>query len=249
MKNIKFLNTLALSLFLSINLCGQKPNTLQIDILPVALVTQNGTGLQIALQRQLKNRIYAEINYGIIYDFIAQSGYSSPKANGIPIGTYTTEVSVKSAVNGHNFTLPDKSLIDNLNRLGFKQVTPYESYRLDNYGAVSVGIRMNKLKKWTFSPQLGIILGLANITESAGALTSNLGDNPFIGTNAPLGWIVFQVYARYWYIGATSKITIERRLKDNVYIGLPIGINYLVDRNFIIDDVILYTGLSLKIGF
>ena len=247
MKNIKFFTCLIT--LLSANLYAQKQNALQIDILPVCIVDKIGTGLQIALQRQLNNKIYAELGYGIIYDSYDQSGYISPKANGIPIGIYTTDVSVKDAANSHNFTLPDKSIIDDLNRLGFKQVTPYKSYRLDKYGSISVGLKLDKQKKWVFNPCIGIILGLANKTEKTGGLTSNLGDNPFIGSNAPLGWIVFQAYTRYWYVGTTSKITIERRIKEGVYVGLPIGINFIFDKNFRTDDLIFYTGLSLKVGF
>ncbi len=247
MKNIKFFTYLII--LLSTNLYAQNQNALQVEILPVCIVDKIGAGLQIALQRQLNNKIYAELGCGIIYDSNNQSGSNSPKANGIPIGIYSTEVSVKDAANSHSFTLPDKSIIDDLNRLGFKQVTPYKSYRLDRYGSVSIGLKIDKQKKWVFNPSIGIILGLANRTEFTGGLTSNLGDNPFIGSNAPLGWIVFQAYTRYWYVGTTSKITIERRIKEGVYVGLPIGINFIFDKNFRTDDLIFYTGLSLKVGF
>lgn len=250
MKNIqRFKFILFFLVVLSIKLHAQKKYALQIDILPFCVVEQTGTGVHIALQRQLKRKLYAELAYGLTYDFIDQSGYDSPKANGLPIGKYTTEVSVKDVNNTYNFTLPDKSLIDDFNRLGFKQITPFKSYRLDNYCSLNVGMSLNKFKNWVIRPQFGAIVGMANRAQYGGALTSNLSDNPFAGSDPQQGWIVFQIYSRYWYIGATSKITIERRIKEGVYLGVPIGINFIFDKKFRTDDLIFYTGLSLKVGF
>ena len=228
---------------------AQSNNFLKIDILPVVIVNHNGTGIQAAWQRKITNKYHIELSYGITYDFSNQSGYSSPKANGLPIGQFTTEISVKDAFNSISFALPDESIINDINRLGFKQVTPFKSYRLDNYGTLSLGRHFNKIKKWTFLPQLGLILGLANRAEFGSALTTNLGDNPFVGTTAPQGWVVFQVYSRYWYLGLTNKINVERQIKDNLFIGLTTGINYIFDSHFKTDDLIFYTGLSLKVGF
>ena len=228
---------------------AQNKNSLQVEILPIAIVNQNGTGLQIAWQRQINDKIYLELGYGIIYDLINQSGYDSPKANGLPIGKYTTEVNIKDAAQSFNFILPDPSVIADLNRMGFKQITPFKSYRLDNYGSFSVGFSVKKLKKWRIIPQLGLLLGIANRTEIGGGLTSNLGDNPFIGSTAPQGWIVFQAYSRYWYFGVSGKVNVYRRIKDNTFLGVVAGTNLILDEKSRVDDLIFYTGVSLKVGF
>ena len=249
--NIMTKNLLLLILFskLTLFINAQNNNFLKVDILPVVIVNHTGTGIQLAWQKKIKNQYFWELNYGITYDFSNQSGYDSPKASGLPIGQFTTEINVKDAFNSSNFALPDKTVIDGLNQLGFKQVTPYKSYRLDNYGILSVGKSFQKRKNWAFSPQLGVVLGMANRAEFGSALTSNLGDNPFIGTTSPQGWVVFQIYSRYWYLGLMSKINIERQIRDNLFVGITTGANYIFDSHLKADDLIFYTGLSLKVGF
>ena len=235
------------------HLIAQKTNknVLGIEVHPIVASQYLGTGLQINYTRKMKKNFFVSFNYGIIYDYYDQGTYSIPKyaINGAPlkpIAVHTTEVKANDP-NAGNYSIPLKILVDDYKNSGFKQLEPYASSRLDHFGSINLGYTFLSKKKWNINVSVGGLLGLANITTAAGALNQTIS-NPFFSSTDT--WVVFQLRAKFYYVGLSTKIDIDRIINDRLSIGITNGLNYSINNiDLREENKIYYVGVSAKINF
>ena len=230
---------------------AQFKNNISIQVMPlVKSETNSATGLYIAYDRQLSASWFVNFGYGMLYDNFWQSDEYDLKKhpNFMPV-----ESKLNNLTDPQPFFIPDKSVVKHISESGLKNLSLYDSNRVDHFLNVNAGYTVKASKKIHISTSAGLILGMAERTFSVHAdsviLSAGVNTpNPLIPADLPF-WVVFQVRSRYLYLGYTYKANFDYFFNEKFSLGLSVGSNVSLRKNFKKEQDFYFLGVSSKVHF
>ncbi|MEZ4906705.1 MAG: hypothetical protein R2771_03455 [Saprospiraceae bacterium] len=229
MKNIFLISVFLLYLLSNIEAQNSSRNSVSIEIIPLAVMQANATGLNVSYQHD-KNRFVHFLSIGFIYtNFHPGTQLGSVKVSDTLPARYSTEVDITTNRPYPLGGVVDENDFNNLDNYGIKQFIPKMSFRLNRFVNYDLLYKVIDRKlKVNFG--LGVGIGLTNREDSYVGFVGTI-KNEFNELSDEL-WVNINIRAKYIYLNASARLNIEYPISKNVNLGISGGIQKIFDKNF-----------------